>query len=621
MDVSRDFFGKLRALALTLEKEARQLERALRREDTEEEEVVNSDSTVSVQNKSDEEKSDDVPHLPACTEKPLVPKDPLRNPQLSDFGLSQYAFSRPWSAAKGQMTHACQENSKNRTPLKPETPCILPKTPKCMLKMDDYECVTPKLEHFGISEHTMCMNEDYTMSLIHKTAQTSKKLVKKDDHEVNVPEMTSRKIMVTPRPKVTAENKLSNGNLQVKPGGKIESVTKKDTTDKQYTEDSVPFAVRSDEYLKHFGDPSPPKINHYDQLLNTPPPPEITRIPDDVLQILSKYNNKVDSSKAKETETKAGNTTRYESDFTDYCNKENRDIDKAEMFNAFFASVFNTDDRLWDPSCPELEDRDCGNNKLPADPEIVWDLLLHLDAYKSMGPDGIHPRVLRELADVIVRPLSIIFQWSWESGEVPVDWKLANVVPVFKKGKKEDPGPVPFMKTLNDLDVGLEGVMSKFADDTKLGGAVDSVEWGEASQRDLGRLENWAITNCMRFNKGKCWILHLGRGNPGYTHRLGDETLETSHAERDLGVLVNSKLNVSQQCAQAARKANCILGCIKHGIASRSREGIVPLCTGAASPRVLCAVLGATVQKGHKTIGEGPKEGNKNGEGSRGEDV
>ncbi|GAB0179592.1 mitochondrial enolase superfamily member 1 [Grus japonensis] len=118
----------------------------------------------------------------------------------------------------------------------------------------------------------------------------------------------------------------------------------------------------------------------------------------------------------------------------------NRDIDKAGKFNAFFTSVFNTDDGLWDPSCPELEDRDCSNDKLPADPEIVRDLLLHLDAYKSMGPNGIHSRVLRVLADVIARPLSIIFQQSWESGEVPVDWKLANVVPIFKKGKKEDPG-------------------------------------------------------------------------------------------------------------------------------------------------------------------------------------
>ncbi|KFO03653.1 RNA-directed DNA polymerase from mobile element jockey, partial [Balearica regulorum gibbericeps] len=93
--------------------------------------------------------------------------------------------------------------------------------------------------------------------------------------------------------------------------------------------------------------------------------------------------------------------------------------------------------------------------------EIVRDFLLHLDAYKSMGPNGIHPRVLRQLADVIVRPLSIIFQRSWESGEVPVDWKLANVVPVFKKGKKVDPG--------NYRPVSLTSVPGKIMEEIMLG--------------------------------------------------------------------------------------------------------------------------------------------------------
>jgi len=80
--------------------------------------------------------------------------------------------------------------------------------------------------------------------------------------------------------------------------------------------------------------------------------------------------------------------------------------------------------------------------------------------------------------------------------------------------------------------------------------------------------------------------LHLGQGNPGYTYRLGDETLESSPAEKDLGAVVSSKLNMSQQCALAARRTNCILGCIKHGIASRSREVTVPLYSALVCPHL-----------------------------------
>ncbi|KFP58288.1 RNA-directed DNA polymerase from mobile element jockey, partial [Cathartes aura] len=70
----------------------------------------------------------------------------------------------------------------------------------------------------------------------------------------------------------------------------------------------------------------------------------------------------------------------------------------------------------------------------------VRDYLSKLDIHKSMGPDGMHPRGLRDLADVITRPLLIIFDQSWRLGEVPEDWRKANVPPIFKKGKKEDPG-------------------------------------------------------------------------------------------------------------------------------------------------------------------------------------
>lgn len=65
--------------------------------------------------------------------------------------------------------------------------------------------------------------------------------------------------------------------------------------------------------------------------------------------------------------------------------------------------------------------------------------LSKLDILNPMGSDGLHPQVLRELADVIVRPPSIIFDQSWQLGEVPENWRKANVTHIFKKSKKENP--------------------------------------------------------------------------------------------------------------------------------------------------------------------------------------
>ena len=140
-------------------------------------------------------------------------------------------------------------------------------------------------------------------------------------------------------------------------------------------------------------------------------------------------------------------------------------------------------------------------------------------------------------------------------------------------------GPTLFVIFINDIDnviITVNSIISKFADDTKVGRIVEREEDRVALQEDIDSLLAWAEKWQMAFNKDKCKVLHVGRSNPRFSYTMGGfapagQVLVTTKEEKDVGVLVNETLKPSSQCSRAAQTGNRILGQMARAFSYRDK--------------------------------------------------
>ncbi|XP_050171666.1 uncharacterized protein LOC126640148 [Myiozetetes cayanensis] len=121
---------------------------------------------------------------------------------------------------------------------------------------------------------------------------------------------------------------------------------------------------------------------------------------------------------------------------------------------------------------------------------------------------------------------------------------------------------------------------------TKFCGEVNTLDGSNTMQRDLERLDRWIYGKLMKFNKAKCKVLHLNQGNPNRKKRLVSEWIKSRSGEKNLRVLVNEKLNMTQQFVVAAQKNNCILGFVRRSLTSSLAEVILLVYSALVRPHL-----------------------------------
>ena len=146
--------------------------------------------------------------------------------------------------------------------------------------------------------------------------------------------------------------------------------------------------------------------------------------------------------------------------------------------------------------------------------------------------------------------------------------------------------PLLFLIYINDLERDSNGIVSKFADDTKVGKIVNNEIEKQEMQENINLLCMWADKWQMKFNVDKCKVVHFGNHNERFTYSMHNQDLAPAEVEKDLGVKIQNTLKSTKQCEEAVTKANKVLGMIKRNIASRSKDVILPLYQALVRPHL-----------------------------------